>query len=38
MDEVSKILTPKKKKTSEICKFSPLPLRKIAEIKGCRQA
>ena len=31
MDEVSKILTPTK--PSKMCKFSPIPLRKIAEIK-----
>jgi hypothetical protein len=40
MDEVSRIVTPKKKDQSgdtklpsEICKFSQIPLRKIAEIK-----
>jgi hypothetical protein len=31
MDEVSKILTSTK--PSKMCKFSPIPLRKIAEIK-----
>jgi hypothetical protein len=33
MDEVSKILTPIK--PSKMCKFSPIPLEKIAEINGC---
>jgi hypothetical protein len=44
-DEVSKILTPKKKRSKcrhktplRNLKIFPLPLRNIAEIKGCRQA
>jgi hypothetical protein len=42
MDEVSKILTPKKKDQSANTKppteIFPLSLRKIADMKGCRQA